>query len=451
MSKFLVPILNNIVVGPYTIINSFSFNKEVLEQDPSLIMGSLDVDALFTSLPLTETIDICVNELYKDKDVVQNFTKSEMKQLLNLASKDTLFLFDGVYYNQIDGVAMGSPLGPHFANAFMNYHEKIWLDECPLDFKPKYYKRYVDDIFVLFESFEKMEKFKDYLNSKHPKINFTYELEQNGRLPFLDMMIDRNDGKIKTSVYRKPTFTGIYTHFDSFLPSIYKFGLLSTLLFRYFSICSTYMLFHLEIVELKNIFLRNGYPSKFIHESIYKFMNKIFIKKVIKHTVPKKDYTLILPYLGPLSNKIQKRIKNVFQKILPAGNIKLIFKTSKRLSNILKFKDVIPSDIESHIIYHFKCPCGNAGYVGETRMHHIVRSSQHLGISEFTGRPTTAGVQTAITKHIKSNSCNSSLNNFKILGREVDYHRRHIKESLFIKYYDYDLNKQQTSTQLFLF
>ena len=91
------------------------------------------------------------------------------------------------------------------------------------------------------------------------------------------------------------------------------------------------------------------------------------------------------------------------------------------------------------------------GTLGETSMHHIVRSSQHLGISEFTGRPTTAGVQTAITKHIKSNSCNSSLNNFKILGREVDYHRRHIKESLFIKYYDYDLNKQQTSTQLFLF
>ena len=110
-----------------------------------------------------------------------------------------------------------------------------------LTFNQNITKDIVDDIFVLFESFEKMKKFRDYLNSKHPKINFTYELEQNGRLPFLDMMIDRNDGKIKTSVYRKPTFTGIYTHFDSFLPSIYKFDLLSTLLYRYFSICSTYM------------------------------------------------------------------------------------------------------------------------------------------------------------------------------------------------------------------
>ena len=134
----------------------------------------------------------------------------------------------------------------------------------------------------------------------------------------------------------------------------------------------------------------------------------------------------------------------MFQKLIPAGKINIIFKTSKRLSNVLKFKDVISPDLESHIVYHFKCSCGNAGYVGETRMHHIVRSSQHLGISEFTGRSTTAGVLTAVTKHLKKDSCVCSLNNFKILGREADYHRRHIKESLFIKFYDYELNKQQS-------
>ena len=52
--------MESIATGPYTILNSFSFNKEVLEQDPSLVMGSLDVDALFTSIPLNETIRISV-------------------------------------------------------------------------------------------------------------------------------------------------------------------------------------------------------------------------------------------------------------------------------------------------------------------------------------------------------------------------------------------------------
>ena len=214
-------------------------------------MASLDVDALFTNIPLDETTNICIEELYKGKDLVEGFTKSEMKKLLELACKNTLFMFDGIYYTQIDGMAMGSPLGPHYANIFMNFHEKNWLDECPLEFKPKYYRRYVDDIFVLFEREEHLIKFKEYLNSKHRNINFTSELEKDGKLPFLDILVNRNDGKVTTNVYRKPTFTGVYTHYHSFLPSVYKFGLLSTILYRYFSICSSFKLFHMEVIEFK--------------------------------------------------------------------------------------------------------------------------------------------------------------------------------------------------------
>ena len=60
VAKFLVPLLTPIVNGPYSITNSFLFNKEILDQDTKFIMGSLDVDALFTSIPLDETIDIAV-------------------------------------------------------------------------------------------------------------------------------------------------------------------------------------------------------------------------------------------------------------------------------------------------------------------------------------------------------------------------------------------------------
>ena len=121
---------------------------------------------------------------------------------------------------------------------------------------------------------------------------------------------------------------------------------------------------------------------------------------------------IVLPYLGPLSNKVHRRIKIVFQKIIPTGKINIVYKTERRLSIFFKFKDVITSDLDSHLIYHFMCPCCNAGYIGETRAHHKVRSSQHLGISEFTGRPITSGVPTAVTKHIKINRCVCSLNDF---------------------------------------
>ena len=78
--------------------------------------------------------------------------KSEFKDLLSLATKESYFVFNNILYKQIDGVAMGSPLGPSLANAFLTHHEQDWLDSCPLEYRPLYYRRYVDDIFVLFKS-----------------------------------------------------------------------------------------------------------------------------------------------------------------------------------------------------------------------------------------------------------------------------------------------------------
>ena len=112
-------------------------------------MRSLDVDSLFTDIALDETIDICVNNLFENTDTVQGFTKSELKQLLYLATKESYFIFNGLLYKQIDGVTMGSPLGPSLANAFLSYHEKYWLKNSPQGFKPVFYRRYVDDIFIL--------------------------------------------------------------------------------------------------------------------------------------------------------------------------------------------------------------------------------------------------------------------------------------------------------------
>ena len=70
-------------------------------------MGSLDVDSLFTNIPLDETIDIYINQLFENTDTVEGFKKSELKQLLCLATKESYFIFNGLLYKQIDGVAMG--------------------------------------------------------------------------------------------------------------------------------------------------------------------------------------------------------------------------------------------------------------------------------------------------------------------------------------------------------
>ena len=88
--------------------------------------------------------------LYKNQELLCNISKNQFEKLLRSALSNNYFLFDGIIYHQIDGVTMSSPLGHSLANAFLAHYEQIWLNDCPDEFNPVYYKRYVDDIFVLF-------------------------------------------------------------------------------------------------------------------------------------------------------------------------------------------------------------------------------------------------------------------------------------------------------------
>ena len=142
-----------------------------------------------------------------------------------------------------------------------------------------FYRRYVDDIFVLFESAEQLSKFRDYFNARHPNMSFSFEQEKkNGKLSFLDVEVSPEKGKFVTTVYRKPPFSGVYTHFESFLPTLYKFGMIYTLVYRCFRICSDSTKFHEELSLLKQVFLKNGYPLSFIHNCFKTFVDKLFIK-----------------------------------------------------------------------------------------------------------------------------------------------------------------------------
>ena len=155
---------------------------------------------------------------------------------------------------------MDSPLGPTLGNAFLCHYEKEWLDNCPIHFKPMIYKRYVDDIFVLFLSKEHHELLVDYMNKQHKCLKFTSEAENDNSFSFLDIKITRHNQQFKTSVYRKPTFSGVFMHYESYLDQTYKKSLIDTLLFY---CCS----FHLEVDNLREILKKNSYPSGIIEQS----------------------------------------------------------------------------------------------------------------------------------------------------------------------------------------
>ena len=90
-----------------------------------------------------------------------------------------------------------------------------------------------------------------------------------------------------TTVYRKPTFSRVYTHFR-FLPSTQKFDMLYTLVHIWFTLCSDCMEFHRELATLNEIFQRNGYPKSFIAKCFKKFLDRLHIIKTTSSTVEKK-------------------------------------------------------------------------------------------------------------------------------------------------------------------
>ena len=163
--------------------------------------------SLFTNIPLKETIEIVSDYVYRS-EYKPNYEKKHFKKLLTLATGG-YFLYKNRLFCQIDGVTMGSPLGPTLANFFLAHFENVFMNEAH-DFLPKLYLRYVDDVYCVFDSMEAVMRFLSFLNSLHPNLQFTHELGQK-KLAFLDTEFSLNLDSIgfSTEVYRKPTNTNV--------------------------------------------------------------------------------------------------------------------------------------------------------------------------------------------------------------------------------------------------
>ena len=137
-------------------------------------MASLDVECLFTIIPLNEIINNCVRDLQNKNLYNGKLSKRDLSKLVEAATSESSFIIDYLLYKQVDGVAMGSLLGLNLANAFLCHYEEEWLDNCPIHFKFMIYVDhiYVDHTFVLFSSKEYLQLFVDYLNKQHKCLKY---------------------------------------------------------------------------------------------------------------------------------------------------------------------------------------------------------------------------------------------------------------------------------------
>ena len=178
-------------------------------------MISFDVSSLFTMVPLDYTIDLTLKQIYGDKEIKIKISRKDMKNSLSLCTKNVHFTFQNDSNQQKDGVAMGSPFGPVLAGTFMVHLERTFMPELEKFMKP--WKRYVDDIITYIKP-DFITNVVDILNEFHQNIKFTYEVEHKGTISFLDVLLIRCDGKLKTTVFRKEPNNDIYLHWRFFAP-----------------------------------------------------------------------------------------------------------------------------------------------------------------------------------------------------------------------------------------
>ena len=206
---------------------------------PDEILVSYDVRALFPSVPIKPALEVMEKLLKEDPDLQKRTTMStkHIKDLLEFCLRSTYFTHGGKFYEQVEGAAMGSPFSPIVADLYMENFEMRALQSSPNP--PLLWKRFVDDTFVILKKAHK-EEFLTHINSVDNNIQFTSEEPgPEGSLPFLDILITPDEeGRLETTIYRKPTNTDQYLQWDSHHPISSKYSVVGTLYYRAKTICS---------------------------------------------------------------------------------------------------------------------------------------------------------------------------------------------------------------------
>jgi len=186
------------------------------------IMVSFDVELLFTNVPINAAVEAALQKLENDPSLADCSTPAPppIVDLLNFVLRSTYFQYNGSIYEQQEGAAMGSQVSAVIANLYMESFEEQAMATSP--YKPRILKRYVDDTFTGLDS-GSVDSFLQHFNNQEPSIRFAMETEIDSKPASRDTAVSREpDGRLTTSVYRKPMHTEQYLVYDSHHPQSVK-------------------------------------------------------------------------------------------------------------------------------------------------------------------------------------------------------------------------------------
>ena len=193
----------------------------------------------------------------------------------------------------------------------MGHYEREWLSNYD-GVSPSYYTRYVDDIFLAFNSHDGAKQFFSYLSSRHTNVKFTMETEVNKVIPFLDLLIDNRNNILNTTTYRKWTYSGLLLNFDSFASCFYKISLIKCLIDSAYKINNTWASFHNDVTKIKETLKRNSFPSFLIDKITKSYLDKVHINSDLSNPESDKKSFYKLPYIWKIFRaSSEKVVKNL--------------------------------------------------------------------------------------------------------------------------------------------
>ena len=449
LSKDLDKLIKSYIPSKYIMKSRDEFLYLLRSNDYDGSPYSLDVESLFTNVPVKDTIDIILNNVYNNKEKnPPKIEKEVLKELLILCTTKVPFRhINGKIYIQVDGVSMGSPLGPTFADFYMAEVENKVLES--ISSKPPLYTRYVDDIFVITTK-TNLLKLKDLMES-NSKLRFTYEEPIGATLPFLDILISKRDTEFETKVYKKKTDAGKCLNYESECPDRYKKAVITAYINRAIHVCSSREVLDEELNRVTQLLVNNNFPQYLVQREIKKMLVKY---NENKENVETKMGSIKLFYQNQMNDGykmdekvLNKIIKDNVKSTDPEKKVSLnVYYRSLKTKNLIMKNNMNPPKREidkTNVIYEYRCPfedCNlynkNNSYIGFTKCTLTRRIAYHIQNGAIKAHNLLCKNQRIKRPQI--------VNNIKILYQINDVRRLENMEALLINTLNPELNKQDT-------
>jgi hypothetical protein len=234
----------------------------------NIILGTADITAMYNNIPIQEGIAAVVKHYTADGTYSDVVSPEALGSLIELVMTNNYFEFNDKFYLQLTGTSMGTRMAPPLAQLFMTELESNFFSTCSK--LPYFICRYMDDYFYIWIGTEdELKCFLGSFNDFHPTIKLTYSFSQNS-VNFLDITIAQNNGRLKTSLFHKPTDAPQYLHFKSAHPSHTKRSVPYSLALRSVRAHTSEEEAKKDLGTLQNQFLSRGYPKNLINNAIQK-------------------------------------------------------------------------------------------------------------------------------------------------------------------------------------